>query len=160
MDREYEALRQPPDAHCAACRDAFLALWRRVAPFHDNSLEDRARRDLHAVYWEVHVAAALLDAGATLVPREKRTPRNQGPDILSERPRAWVEAVVATAGSGSDAVPVAPLGEVSPIPDDQMVLRLTQAIAYKRDRHNEYLRRGWAATSDADVIAVNGLDPD
>ncbi len=154
-DPAYEALRKPPNEYCADRRDAFLQLWQRTAPYLDRHLADRARRDLHAVYWEMHVAAALIDAGAVLVPRERRTPRKEGPDLLSENPRTWIEAVIATAGRGDDAVPTAPLGQASSVPDDQMVLRLTQAITYKRDRREEHVRRGWVAASDAYLIAVN-----
>jgi hypothetical protein len=128
-DPAHESLRQPANGYDSARREEFLQLWRRSAPFLDGDLADRARRDLHAVYWEMHVAAALMDAGAVLVPRDERTPRNKGPDVLSASPRTWVEAVIATVGRGDDRVPEAPLREASSVPDDQIVLRLTQAIA-------------------------------
>lgn len=154
-DPAYEALRNPPNEYCVERRDAFLDLWRRTAAFLDADIAARASRDVHAVFWEMHVAAGLIDAGATLVPRDKRTPRKEGPDILCTDPRMWVEAVIATAGRGEDAVPEAPLGKVSSVPDDRMILRITQAIAYKRDRREEHVRRNWVAASDPYVVAVN-----
>jgi hypothetical protein len=154
-DPQYESLRNPPDAHCVECRENLLALWQLSAPYLDGNLGKRAQSNLHAAYWEMQLAAGLLQAGVRLTPRNQRTPRNEGPDIRSEDPFSWIEAVAFEAGSGKDAVPARPDRAVYSVPDDQIILRITAAVRVKRDKRETYLRRGWLRDSDPYVIAVN-----
>ena len=114
-----------------------------TSQFLDRDAAQRARSNLHSVYWEMLLAAGLLEAGATLVPRSKRTPRNSGPDLLSESPKTWVEAVAADAGTGPDAVPPPPELTAYSVPDDEILLRITQAIERKRLKRDDYVRRKW-----------------
>lgn len=155
-DSHHEDLRNRLDAHGVRCREHFLRLWSRTAPFLDANLVERARLALHPVYWEMQLAAGLLDAGATLTPREQRSPRNEGPDIRSATPAAWFEAVTIEAGVGEDAVPSHPDGVAYSVPDDQLVLRITNALRAKRDKHETYLTRDWLSASEPYIVAVNG----
>lgn len=137
-----------------------LALWARTGPYLDKDLPRKALDDLHSAYWEMHVAAGLLDGGASLVRRAARTPRNSGPDLLSTEPPCWVEVVAVKPGTGPDAVPPLVSGEVRSQPDAQILLRITQAITDKFAKRDSYLRKGWLKPDDAFVIAVNsGLVP-
>lgn len=154
-DPAYEALRRPPNGHCARCRGQFLELWKLTAPFLDRELIDRARSSLHSAYWEMQVAAGLLDAGVTLVPRDQRSPRNAGPDLLSATPYVWIEAIAVQAGKGEDAVPTPPERVAYSVPDDQILLRIIQAIDAKRGKREDYIARGWVRESDPYVVAIN-----
>jgi hypothetical protein len=154
-DLGYQALRRPRDTYLASCRAAFEGLIADVAPYLDDDLELRLPADLPSVYWEAHVAAGLRQAGALLVPRVERTPRIAGPDLLLRTPRAWVEAATVSAGEGPDAVPEDEIGVARSVPDDQIILRLTQAITQKRARYTHYLQRGWVAATDPFLVAVN-----
>jgi hypothetical protein len=119
-----------------------------------------ARTDLHSAFWEMHVAAGLIEAGATLVPRDRRTPRKSGPDLLCQMPYTWIEVVAAKPGSGRDAVPESLQGVAHSVPDDQILLRITQAIREKKAKRDTYLSKGWVRNSDPFVIAVNsGIVP-
>jgi hypothetical protein len=159
-DPAYEALRRPSNDHSAECRAILMRLWEEVAPFLDDNLVKRARIDLHSAFWEMHVAAGLIEAGATLVPRDQRTPRKSGPDLLCQIPYAWIEVVAAKPGSGRDAVPESPEGVAYSVPDDQILLRITQAIRQKRAKRDMYLSKGWVRNSDPFIIAVNsGIVP-
>ena len=154
-DPDYEALREPQDSYRAERRADVIALWSQTATFLDSDLTDHARVSFHAAYWEMLVAGGLREAGAELVPRERRDPRNSGPDLLSARPHAWIEAIAVKAGTGDDAVPTPELGVVHSVPDDQILLRITQALCAKNADRSKYIARGWVQESDPYVIAVN-----
>jgi hypothetical protein len=155
VDPAYESLRKPPNEHCVECRQQFLALWELTNDFLDRDLIDRARSSLHSAYWEMQVTGGLLEAGAVLVPRGQRSPRNAGPDLLSTNPHAWIEAIAVEAGKGDDAVPEAPEGVAYSVPDNQILLRIVQAIDAKRAKREDYLSRKWLRASDPYVVAVN-----
>lgn len=154
-DPAYESLRKPANKYCGECRQEFLALWKLTADFLDRDLIDRARYSLHSAYWEMQVTGGLLEAGAVLVPREQRSPRNAGPDLLSAKPHVWIEAIAVEAGKGDDAVPTPPEGVAYSVPDDQILLRIVQAIDAKRAKREDYVARGWLRASDPYIVAVN-----
>jgi hypothetical protein len=154
-DPAYESLRDPPNQHCVECREQFLALWQRTADFLDRDLIERARSSLHSAYWEMQVAGGLLELGAVLVPRDRRSPRNAGPDLLSATPHTWIEAIAVEAGIGGDAVPAPPEGVVYSVPDDQILLRIVHGIHAKHAKRADYVARRWLRESDPYVIAIN-----
>jgi hypothetical protein len=154
-DHIYAVMRRPRTEYENECRSAFERLFTLAIPFLDDELELRLRRDFHSVYWEVLVAASLLESGAKLVPRTRRTPRKSGPDLLSEAPLVWIEVATVTPGIGPDAVPQPATAEAYSVPDDQILLRLIQAIVEKRGKHKKYLDRGWLRPTDPYLVAIN-----
>src|SRR5947209_5286907 len=85
--------------------------------------------------------------------------------ILSTKPPVWIEAVAVTKGKGPDAIPPTAFGAVYDVPQDQMLLRLTQALENKAGKYKRYLAEGVVAAEDPFVIAVNRgllgyLDPE
>ena len=154
-DPSYEALRVPSNSYARECREAFLRLWSIAHPYLDDDLTQRAASSMQAAFWEIHVAAALLEAGASVVPRDQRTPKRMGPDLFCASPRVWVEATAVTPGTGADAVPEGELGVARSVPDDQILLRIVQAIEEKKRRWKAYLERGWVGEADPYIVAVN-----
>jgi hypothetical protein len=83
-----------------------------------------------------------------------------GPDfgVLHEGKTIWIEAVTpAPEGIPPDYLTPPKKGEVKSvsIPYEQMLLRWTSALKYKRDRLQRYLKRGIIAETDYTIVAVN-----
>jgi hypothetical protein len=80
-----------------------------------------------------------------------------GPDILIEHKgrRLWIEATVATDGDPTrpDSAVEDPSGRV---PDEKVILRLTNAINTKHAKYLDYLKNGTIRKDDAYVVAING----
>jgi hypothetical protein len=129
-------------------------LWSRTAPFLDPDLPEKATRQFHQCFWEMYVAASLLDVGLELVPRDQRSRPEVGPDI-QVRPNIWVEAVTASAGVGPDAVPPPRSGEVRAVPDEQMKLRLLSALSEKKAKLVKYRTDQTINQSDPCIVALN-----
>jgi hypothetical protein len=156
-DARYAILRDDDLPIVASARQFVDHMWQRCAEFLDSELPARASRGFLPVFWELYVAYTLWSNGVELVPRKRRLPARQGPDLLARFGHVWIEATLPSAGSGPDAVPEpSGAGVAWYLPDDQMKLRLRSAIEEKHTRFLEYERRGWVKPSQPVVIAVGG----
>jgi len=79
-------------------------LWERTAGYVDTDLPAKAAQHFHQAFWEMYLAATLLEAGLPMIPRTQRKNTGAGPD-LQIAPNIWVEAIAVTGGCGPDAVP-------------------------------------------------------
>jgi hypothetical protein len=138
-------------------RELIESLWRKTAPYLEPGIPNRLRFEFQACFWEMYLAAVLLDRKLPVVAMEKRRHRaGKGPDIQVGSVDAWFEATAATAGKGPDAVPGYSFEDFAPVPDEAFKLRLTAAIREKHRKHHDYLRKGWVQASEPFLIAVNG----
>jgi hypothetical protein len=156
-DPRYAILRSDDLPIIASARSFVESMWQECGAFLDPDLPTRAARGFLPVFWELYVAYTLHSRGIELVPRARRSPARQGPDLLASSGRIWIEATLPTSGKGVDAVPDPPgEGFAWRIPDDQMKLRLRNAIEEKHNRFKEYEARGWVHPADPAVIAIGG----
>jgi hypothetical protein len=162
-DEMYNRLRNPAsDAHerVLSGRKFSDELWARTADYLDGDLPVKAAQHFHQTFWEMYLAAALLNLGLPLIPRSERKDAGTGPD-LQIAPNMWVEAIAVTAGSGPDAVQsIRELNIVHDVPDVPLRLRLVAGVDEKRKKFNSYLEKGIVAPTDICVVAINtGLLP-
>jgi hypothetical protein len=130
-------------------------LWKRTSDYLDPDLPAKATRAFHQCYWEMYLAAVLLDLDMPLVPRELRKHKGDaGPDIQVGA-NVWIEAIAVEEGNGPDAVPHFAEFEAYEVPDDQMKLRLISGLSEKRNKFERYLKNGLINTGDTCIIAVN-----
>lgn len=108
----------------------------------------------------MYLACTLIELGFNLVPRKSA----YGPDIqikLNKR-SLWIEATAPDAGIGADAVPgysnFDDSIEFIRVPEEQMILRLTNSFYKKCQRYKEYVASGLVSKNDVFVIAINGFD--
>jgi hypothetical protein len=162
-DPMYNSLRSPSaeglDVYEVLARGRTFSeeLWLRTAEFLDADLPDKAQRHFHQCFWEMYVAASLLDTGLPLLPRPTRTRQSVGPD-LHIAPNIWIEAIAVSAGAGPDAVPDSSSyadGTAFDVPDQQMKLRLIAGITEKRNKFEVYKAKGVVGPSDVCVVAIN-----
>lgn len=135
-------------------------LWHTFLPFADPDFKYRFSTDFHSRFWEMYLACTLIEMGFDLIPRKT----TYGPDIqirLDNR-RLWIEATAPGAGTGKDAVPGYPGPSESVewmiIPEEQIILRLTNSFDTKCKEYEKYVSSGLVSSDDACVIAVNGFD--
>ncbi len=155
-DVEYGNLHSPEHAHEIEARERVEALWLRANQFLDADIREAAQNDLIGRYWEMYLAAAILDAGLPLVPNKKRNLAKGGPDFVVAPPSIYVEAIAARPGAGPDRVTEAELGVVRSVPKAEITLRLRAAIAEKHMKYQGYRKNGVLSSSDPYVVAING----
>jgi hypothetical protein len=156
-DPEYLVLRDDPREFIQDARRFVEHMWSHCGCFLDRDLPERARTSFASVHWELYLAFALYYNGVHLVRRGDRRPARSGPDILVSDPRLWIEATAPGPGTGADRVP----GDTTPglvvaVPDDQIILRLRNAIDEKLGRFRAYEARGWVAPAEPVLIAISG----
>lgn len=156
QDSTYQHLRDAAGVVAAESKAHVEDLWSTTAPFSDPRLPQRARQDFHSSYWELLLAASLIDAGLPVARRNRRRHRSKGPDIqVGDKPvKAWVEATAVTAGQGADLVPAAG-NRIRTVPDDAIKLRLLAAVHEKHEKYKHYLTRGVVQAGEPYIIAIN-----
>ena len=158
-DAKYENLRSNPEYQ--KIRDFIEEMWEEYLSYADSDFLQKARNnDFQACYWEMYLGCSLLRQNIQIEPREKRKerrcPTDQGPDFRIVAPHPfWLEAVAPGPGTGEDAVPEAECGVVRDVPDDEVKLRLLQAIRDKAKQRLDFMRKGWIEPTDCYVVAVN-----
>lgn len=153
-DPEYGTLATSNWKPVVEARDYLESVWPRVQPYLDDDFLSKAARAFRPHFWELYLCAALLDAGKRLTPRSERGGGDSGPDFLLAE-GIYIEAVLATAGAGADAVSEAPLGVASDVPDDAIRLRILNAIDKKRRQLENYRDADLVPADAPFVIAVN-----
>ena len=131
-------------------------LWRRTADYLDEDLPTKASQHFHQAFWEMYLAATLLELGLPLVARNKRQRPGVGPD-LQIAPNIWVEAIAVLSGSGPDAVPdnSNDFSKTHTVPDGQLRLRLVSGMMEKRIKFEKYRKNGVVGPEDVCVVAIN-----
>ena len=124
-----------------------------------SELETRDEGKFWSCLWEGMLYRHFLSLG--FAPRNYSKPSGQhGPDFCLDHhgKTIWVEAIVPSPeGIPADYLAPPVMGEirVRSKPDHQRVLRCTSAIADKKNKFAEYVRKGVVGSGDCTVIAVN-----
>jgi hypothetical protein len=108
----------------------------------------------HQRFWEMYLAVTFLERGYELH-RLKRAGPEFGIDIQGKR--YWFDAIAPTAGEGPDAVPQVEYGRpvASRVPQEQIILRITSALAAKRAKWQKDLAAGRVTEKDGFIVAMN-----
>jgi hypothetical protein len=145
----YLRTRDSNEDHHSQARSYIERLWQNAGTFVDKDAPNKAEGDMPAVWWELYLANIFLQCKKKLVTRAKRSPRNQGPDLLLEGPRIWVEAVMPHPNG-----PQPSLGQAYEVPDESILLRLTSAIDAKCKQFSKYREHGYTKEGEATIIAI------
>ena len=154
-DPLYETFRDDQFSwHGESAREFVERAWARCARYCDRDLAEQARQHFLARFWELYLAFSLTEHRVDL----EENSRTEGPDLRLKHDPVWIEAVTASAGIGEDAVRRPVPGSVYSVPDAQIKLRLSSAIAAKAAKFIGYRSAGVVGQSDMLVIAVNASD--
>ncbi|MBU1976749.1 MAG: hypothetical protein KKA62_02210 [Nanoarchaeota archaeon] len=133
-------------------------MWSMYEPYGDRDFKNKAMEDgqFTQCMWEMHLACTLLNGGHTLQERV----RHSGPDciLMYEEQPYLIEARAPNAGTGPDAVPDLVDGVVNTVPEENIILRITQSIVEKYEQHQNWLSKGIVSHTDPLVVAINISD--
>ncbi len=130
-------------------------MWERFRLYADSNFRTAAQKRFQPRYWEMHLATVLLQSGYVLVPASMRS--TGGPDILTtiDGKRLWIECVCVEGGTGPTRFPCSRQGKGYTVPDQQVTLRLLNAIDKKRKQWEKSLASEIVSLQDLHIIAVN-----
>jgi hypothetical protein len=155
-DELYLAMRDGEVDFQVAGRRRIEEMWQQCASVLDPDLDRKARNAFLNAWWELYVASTFATNGHPLIPRIRRVPAIDGPDVQTED-RVWIEAVVPGPGVGTDGVPIRRFNSgAHAVPDEQLKLRLRNAIEEKHKALIRYEERGWVKPNEPVIIAVSG----
>lgn len=153
-DETYCAIKNEINSRCREAKVFTEQLFEKTHQYLDPDIVKELPGQFHQRFWEIYLAASLLEAGLSLQHSNGR----DGPDICIQvdgESKVWVEAVTASPGQGSDAVQEAEFGTVRSVPDDQIKLRLLNAFAEKSRKYERYRGRNWVGLNEPYIIAIN-----
>ncbi len=153
-DPAYRNVRDNPDR--PEVRAFVDSLWVRYRDLADPTCRTHARDDFLARFWEMYLAVTLRERGFQL-----SRFGTQGPEFyfMQSNRKVWVEAVAPRAGDGEDQVPVPDycygMVTVTEVPTEKIPLRFTNALAKKRIKYSEALRKKIIEPDDLYLLAIN-----
>lgn len=155
-DEIYLAMRDGRADFQIAGRQRIEVMWQQCAEFLDPDLDQKARKAFLNAWWELYVASTFSTNGFPLVPRARRVPSKDGPD-LQTKDRIWIEAVAPGPGVGADGVPIRRFNSgAHTVPDEQLKLRLRNAIEEKHKALIRYEERGWVKPDEPVIVTIGG----
>jgi len=135
------------------------SLWERTIGYVDPDIQKKAEEQFHPRFWEMYLAATLLEQGFPVMGRERRRFRTKGPDVQIGNLDAWLEAIAVTAGTGLNTVqefdPESKIAINMLNLQDKVKLRLTSAIHDKHQKYQTYKKNGIVKEGEPFIIAVN-----
>lgn len=146
----YANLRDEPDL---ACDKAFIeSLWVDYQPIADPGFVNDAMQRTAQRIWEMYLWHTLRANGV-----RSCGSAGHGPDLRwdSNGTEIVVEAVAPEAGDGPDSVPAVSFNVATQVPVDQIVLRITSAVAAKVIQYEKWLNAGVVTGREVYIIAIN-----
>ena len=153
-DEVYCAIKEEINPGCKKAKVLVEELWDKAHKYIDSDTLKELPVQFHQRFWEIYLAAALLEAGLNL----EHSSGRDGPDICikaDDGSKVWVEAVTASPGQGNDAVQEAEIVTLRSVPDDQIKLRLLNAFDEKSKKYKRYREKNWVGSEEPYIIAIN-----
>lgn len=132
-------------------RERFENLYKTFKGHADSHFLSNIKYQFHERTWEMYVGCSLLSRGIDF------RPNDTGPDFLIENAgkKVWIECVVCNEGDGNDKVPPLVYGSVGTVPENEMCIRIANALQKKYKEYNEKYLNGIVSLDDSYIIAVN-----
>ena len=130
-------------------------LWQQYEPYADSHFLEEIKRQFGQRAWELYLGTTFLNRGFALGAHQ-----NTGPDFdlrnkVDGKRLAWVEAIAVQKGVGNDRVPDLFYGGVMSVPEEEMTLRLTNALSEKFKRYEKGLQEKIIKHGEPYVIAMD-----
>lgn len=132
-------------------RERFENLYKTFKNHADSHFLSNIKHQFHERTWEMYVGCSLLSRGIDF------RPNDIGPDFLIESAgkKVWVECVVCNEGDGEDKVPPLVYGSVGTVPENEMCIRIANALGKKYKDYKEKFLNNVVSPDDGYIIAVN-----
>ncbi len=133
-------------------------LWDTYQDYADKDFQKQLAQDFHARFWEMYLTCTLIFNSFKVVPK---LTRSEGPDIEIDDSlrRIFLEAIAPSEGVSNNPDKVRRLEintvKAMPVPEREILLRYSGAIAEKYKKYQIYLKQGIVSPSDCYIIALN-----
>lgn len=138
--------------HHEDTRQFVNSLWEKYKPLADVNFQTDAKNHFLQRFWEMYVAVTFMERGLKLV-----SVGGEGPEFYFENSqrRIFVEAIAPGPGTGLDQVPGPQSGVEVEVPEEKILLRFTHALAEKRKKYLEALKKAIVTSDDGYLLAIN-----
>lgn len=153
LDELYVTMRDGAHPFEAEGRKYVEELWASYGHLVDSDAAQQARNDYAPRFWELYLAMALEENGIELALRAP-SGSSTGPDFRTSAAGVWIEAVLATPGTGPDSVVDDHTTGFREVDDAPVLLRLRQALERKRAQRDRWVRSGIVCDDDPFVVAI------
>ena len=153
-DEVYCAIKSKINPRCQEAKMFVEELWGKAHAFIDSDASKKLPNEFHQRFWEIYLAAALLEADLNL----QHSSGRDGPDICikaNNGSKIWVEAITASSGKGDDAVQRGEPGVIRDVPDDPIKIRLLNSFDKKWKQYERYRKKNWISSEEPYIIAIN-----
>lgn len=146
------------EERCVHYKSYMEDLWGTYKRYADKDFPQQLAQDFHARFWEMYLTCTLIFKSFSVVPKQTRS---QGPDILIDdsSTKIFLEAITPSEGAIDNPDKVRQLEvntfKATPVPDTEITLRYSSAVADKYKKYLTYLEQGIVSLSDSYVIALN-----
>lgn len=129
-------------------------LWEQYEQYADTHFLEDFKRQFAQRSWELYLGTSLLNRGFKL---GKHNPAGPDFDVQNEKGErlTWIEAITTDKGKGSDKVPEMVHGAVMDVPEEEMLLRISNALDKKFKKYQVELTKEIIKNNEPYVIAVN-----
>ncbi len=151
-DLAYSNTRDHPRG--ARYRPLVEELWQEFEPIADANFRTDAKNHFYERMWEMYLAVMLQRRDYQV-----QSMRGRGPDfhVSGGATNCYIEATAPGLGDGQDAVPEIVDGIVAEVPEDQIILRLTGALAAKREQYSRAVAGRELDQALPFIVAINGV---
>ena len=129
-------------------------LWEQYEQYADQHFLEDFKRQFAQRSWELYLGTTLLNRGFKLGKHN-----SAGPDFDIQNEKgvrlAWVEAIATDKGKGNDRVPDMVYGVGSNVPEEEMLLRVTNALDKKFKKYQTEIKNKIVKENEPYVIAIN-----
>jgi hypothetical protein len=147
---------------CLATRDDFKKdrqwiedMWMEYRQFADSNFASAFERNCYQRTWELYLGITLHKRWGL---QAKSKHESAGPDfktIHKDAQAVWIEATAVEKGDAPNRVPEMVWNGVADLPEDQMLLRLTNGLDAKYKGYCKDVKQGIIGTDDPYIIAIN-----
>jgi len=140
-------------------KEKFEKLWHNFRPYADKHFLTEIKTNFHQRSWEMYLGNVFLQKKLSI------RSQDEGPDFVVNN-NIYIECVAPTKGdlTKPDSVPEMFIAKtpkelrVQDIPEDKILLRISQAIKEKLNQYEKWKFKNWFNQNASFVIAINTGD--
>ena len=141
-------------------REWLEKIWQQYEPYADSNFLKELKTRFTERVWELYLGATILNRGFSLGKHNDQLPDFDVRIGNNGKRAAWIEAISVNKGTGVDRVPNMRYGVSIGLPEDEMSLRITQALKDKYDQYRTRITNGIVKANEPYIIATDSSDLD
>lgn len=130
-------------------------LWQMYEPFADRQFLNAFKLQFSQRSWELYLATTFIKNGFKLGRHKDHEPDIDLREAGGGKRIAWIEAISVKKGDGTDRVPDVQYNGVFDVPEEEMILRISNALAVKFEQYEDRLKKKVVQEDEPYIIAIN-----